>query len=361
MQLTFLQTDMPMRAIRGVAAGLVLAGCCGLAAAAAAPVPFKGGFRPDLHRVARVSCPQGGVLPRTLIDAAACGDVSRVRARLHDGADVAATDSRAMLAGRTALHHAVQHADASMVEYLLAAGANPNAADAQGDTPLHLLAMRARSASEIAIGQALLAAGADGRLRNARGKTPLGELLSFVWESIDPLRISPMPLAILLDEAEAKGPTSVVRTASSATPAQPGGATPVPETVQSSPVVAQTETTRTGDAGGEKSVREALAAWANAWSARDIERYLGHYASGFKPADGKGIDAWRAQRRERLGAAHSIEVKLSALSITVEGTRAVAKFRQEYRSDRVRSVDDKTVVWVADANTWRIVEERTGK
>jgi len=59
-------------------------------------------------------------------------------------------------------------AQSETIEYLLSAGANVNARDANGATPLHR-AVRTRSAAAV---RALLAGGADLRLTNMNGSTP---------------------------------------------------------------------------------------------------------------------------------------------------------------------------------------------
>lgn len=345
MQFQALHRCANLLAIKGFA-GIALFGLSGLALAAASNGQFAKPFQPDFHPVARASCPQSAQMPRTLIDAAACGDLFRVQARIAEGADLAATDARKPLQGRTALHHAVQRGDKDMVEALLAAGANPDAADAAGNSAMHLLAMRPRSESDAAIVAALIQAGADGRLHNAKGRTALTELLNFATYSIDPVRIDVERIGGMFDEAEAKGPVK-------AGPVQP----------------AREGEGRTSGANlpqGEAqpavmSVRAALNAWADAWSARNIDAYLAHYASDFRPADGRPLEQWRVLRRERIGGASSIDVKLADVKILIDGRRAVAQFRQDYRSDALKSVDHKTVVFDNVAGDWRIVEEKTGK
>jgi hypothetical protein len=59
-------------------------------------------------------------------------------------------------------------AQAETIEYLLSVGANPNAADANGATPLHR-AVRTRSAAAV---RALLTGGADVHATNQNGSTP---------------------------------------------------------------------------------------------------------------------------------------------------------------------------------------------
>lgn len=340
-------------AVKGLVWAL-LAGVSAVAAAAsnaalpkAPATPVIDSFRPEFRQLVRVSCPSGGALPRPLIDAAACGDAFRVRIRLAEGADPAVQDARPGLEGRTALHHAVQLGDLESVRLLVEAGADVNARDAQGNTPLHLLAQGERGLSELDIARVLLRAGADARIRNGRDATPLGALIVSGWYRIDPLRLSPLPLASVLDEAEATGPLQLAATSVSLDRDVSGGVPP-----------------SSGDAQGEapgEAVRAALTQWAAAWAARDIDGYLGHYAPDFIPSDGKALDAWQAQRRARIGGAKVIEVVLSDVAVTVEGDRAVADFTQDYRSDSYRSSDRKRVVMRHAAGRWQIVEEAAAR
>ncbi|HJV28076.1 MAG TPA: ankyrin repeat domain-containing protein [Aromatoleum sp.] len=355
-------------AVRGLA-GLVLAGVCGTALSAVGFPAFEEKYQPDLHPTPRVSCPQSAELPRSLIAAAACGDVFRVRARLAEGADVSVTDSRPRFKGRTALHHAVQLGNAEIVGLMLAAGARGDAVDSQGNTPLHLLGTRPRSAEESAIARALINVGVDARVRNAAGRTPLGELLHFARHDIDPLRLSRIPLAVLLDEAEATGPIPI-RGAVAAVPVDPVRVVAVEDKPVAAVAIAPAVTAPAqGNAGAstqgaapkEDAVRSALDSWLAAWSARDAEAYIGHYAASFRPADGSSVDAWRGQRRARLGAAHSIQVTVSDLQVKVDGAHAVAQFKQDYRSDSFKSLDHKILVLVPEGSDWRIAEEKTSR
>ena len=87
-------------------------------------------------------------------------------------------------------------------------------------------------------------------------------------------------------------------------------------------------------------IEGAIANWAQAWSQRDVDAYLAAYASDFA-AGGMTRADWEAQRRARITAPKSIEVKISDLKIDQQGDTASATFRQVYRSDRLSSTATK--------------------
>ena len=96
-----------------------------------------------------------------------------VLALLRAGADVNARNH----AGDTPLHHAVSQGNPFHVAVLLNAGADVNALNESGDSPLHEAASRRATAEEVPSGAeivtALFDAGADLNARNAMGETPL--------------------------------------------------------------------------------------------------------------------------------------------------------------------------------------------
>src|SRR5687767_10111972 len=69
--------------------------------------------------------------PMSVLDAAASGDISAVRAAVEAGADLEARDAR----GRTALLLAATNDHVEVAKVLVAAGADANALDDQHDTP----------------------------------------------------------------------------------------------------------------------------------------------------------------------------------------------------------------------------------
>ena len=103
-------------------------------------------------------------------------------------------------------------------------------------------------------------------------------------------------------------------------------------------------------------VEAAIAAWAAAWSNRDMDAYLAAYADDFSGA-GMTRTAWEAQRRTRITAPKRIEVRVSDLKIEQDGDTARATFRQAYRSDRLSSTVTKTLELAQQNGQWRIVGE----
>jgi pectate lyase len=98
--------------------------------------------------------------------AAAIGDLAKVKAFLEEGANVNATD----VLGDTPLHYAAGNGDKAIVELLLARGANITAKGRYGATPLH----RASGEDNKDIAALLIAKGADVNAKDTEwGETPL--------------------------------------------------------------------------------------------------------------------------------------------------------------------------------------------
>ncbi len=93
------------------------------------------------------------------------GDIERIRKLISQGADVNAKDKR----GMTPLHNAAYYGQRQVAEVLIAKGANVNETDTAGQTPLHIAAnFGAKFVPEL-----LLANGASISARDIAGNTPL--------------------------------------------------------------------------------------------------------------------------------------------------------------------------------------------
>src|SRR5687767_13821445 len=145
------------------------------------------------------------------------------------------------------------------------------------------------------------------------------------------------------------GPAAVVAAApKEAAPKE--AAKPEPEKPQPAPA-----------ADASADVLKAVNGWAEAWSKKDADGYLAYYAKEFKTPGGEARDAWEKTRRARIAAPKSIAVGVESPKVTMTGAdRATVSFRQNYRSDVLKSNSRKTLVMVRTDGRWQIVEEKSG-
>jgi len=107
-------------------------------------------------------------------------------------------------------------------------------------------------------------------------------------------------------------------------------------------------------------ILKAVNSWAEAWSKKDADAYLSHYAKDFKTPGGEARASWEKSRRTRISAPKSIEVAIASPKVTVQGAdRASVSFRQSYRSDVFKGTSSKTLVMVKADNRWLIREEKS--
>lgn len=124
----------------------------------------------------------------------------------------------------------------------------------------------------------------------------------------------------------------------------------------SEPTAAIAKPAATNPVAANSAIEAAINRWAQAWSARDVHTYFAAYANDFS-VGGMTRAEWEAQRRARITAPKSIEVKISDLKIEQQGDTASASFRQAYRSDRLSSTVTKTLKLALRNGEWRIVDE----
>ena len=113
----------------------------------------------------------------------------------------------------------------------------------------------------------------------------------------------------------------------------------------------------------EAATREAEAAvqnWVAAWSSKDLKAYFNAYGKDFDPAGGASRSAWEAERRSRIEGKSKISVRLEGLQVVVNGNKATAKFRQDYRANGIAISSRKTLDMVKVGSQWKIVREAVG-
>ncbi len=105
-------------------------------------------------------------------------------------------------------------------------------------------------------------------------------------------------------------------------------------------------------------VTKALAAWAEAWSSKDVKAYLSHYGSDFHPPKGASRSDWEAERKDRIaGKPGKISVTYDQPNILINGDKATVKFRQHYKASSLNTSTSKTIIFVRSGSKWLIQEE----
>ena len=109
--------------------------------------------------------------------------------------------------------------------------------------------------------------------------------------------------------------------------------------------------------------REAEAAvqnWVAAWSNKDLKGYFNAYSKDFTPSAGGSHSAWEAERRSRIEGKSKIAVRLEGLQVVVNGSKATAKFRQDYRANGIAISSRKTLELSKQSDGWKITREAIG-
>jgi len=104
---------------------------------------------------------------------------------------------------------------------------------------------------------------------------------------------------------------------------------------------------------------ELVGQWARAWAIKDQETYFSFYHPDFHyKAKNMDLAAFRAYRSGLMGEAENLEVMVSEFEVqNLSGGRARVSFRQDYRSDHLRDLGRKTLVFKKDGPDWKILSE----
>jgi colicin import membrane protein len=100
--------------------------------------------------------------------------------------------------------------------------------------------------------------------------------------------------------------------------------------------------------------------WAKAWTAQNVESYLGYYSQQFEPPKGLTRKAWADERRARIEGKGRIRVEVGSPEVAVNGNTAKVTFRQTYESDRLTARSRKTLVLIKNGGKWQIKQESSG-
>ncbi len=107
------------------------------------------------------------------------------------------------------------------------------------------------------------------------------------------------------------------------------------------------------------AAQDAVHAWALAWSLRNLDEYLAAYSKDFVPADNVPRKKWEQVRRQRVGGADYIEVKVLDLVVDPLGKDLVkAVFIQKYHARGKDDLSRKTLVLKKEGTAWKIQSEQ---
>ena len=102
-----------------------------------------------------------------------------------------------------------------------------------------------------------------------------------------------------------------------------------------------------------------LEAWIADWQSLDPERYLEHYARGFR-SDGMDLAGWKAHKQRVNGAKSWMKVSLTNVSVFRSPGKQgpiVVTFDQDYRSSNLAQKSRKRQYWVEEGGRWKIAYE----
>lgn len=177
---------------------------------------------------------------------------------------------------------------------------------------------------------------------------PVSSTASAAEQGVSPTLIRPDANATFVPGTENVLPAEVAHLAKDAPATSPAPATAAPGEASSSAMATE-------------EIQRSLSAWAAAWERKDADGYLKHYAPDFQPGAGLSHAAWLKQRRERLGRAGDISVKLSEFEINSDGPTATAHLMQTYTAQGRTLREAKTLALALHDGQWLIQEERLGR
>jgi tetratricopeptide (TPR) repeat protein len=192
------------------------------------------------------------------------------------------------------------------------------------------------------------------------GNTAVQPKLALIRELFSPAGRSSAAAATV---AVAKPATPAPAPAAQPKPAAPAVAAAPPTAAPAAapaPAPAAAAAPAAQSASVSREVESAVNAWASAWSSKDMGAYLGAYGKEFDPPGNQPRKAWEDERRSRIVGKARIIVRLSDMSVSVNGNRAVAKFKQAYSADSLNVSSRKTLELVKAGDRWVIVRESTG-
>ena len=108
-----------------------------------------------------------------------------------------------------------------------------------------------------------------------------------------------------------------------------------------------------------KSLAQAIEGWRADWESLNTEKYLAHYAAGFKSAD-QNLAAWAAHKRKVNAGKEWVKVGVSGVGMIRNPGKddfVVVSFDQTYKSSNLSNTMRKRQYWMKEGARWKIVYE----
>lgn len=106
------------------------------------------------------------------------------------------------------------------------------------------------------------------------------------------------------------------------------------------------------------AVGQAIKDWTEAWSSKDVDKYLDAYAKTFAPPGGVSMKNWAARRRASIVRAKTIKVSIADIRIeTSKGVHAIARFTQTINMDGQQRQSGKILELEKMQGQWKITRE----
>lgn len=107
----------------------------------------------------------------------------------------------------------------------------------------------------------------------------------------------------------------------------------------------------------QAQVHKAMAAWAKAWSEKNLPAYFDAYVSDFTMGKDVPHASWRAERTARISSRQFIRVATSNVTFEISNAKITARFNQTYESDNLQSNNRKRLDFVLEDGRWKIARE----
>jgi ketosteroid isomerase-like protein len=101
---------------------------------------------------------------------------------------------------------------------------------------------------------------------------------------------------------------------------------------------------------------ETINGWSQAWSQKDLERYLSYYTSDFRWRN-LDLQGWKKRKAWLNRRYKAISVQLQDIRLFRQGEMVLATAEEIYRSDRFASHGIKHLYLVQNSVDWRILAE----